>query len=131
MEIDPNGSPPPPPSVPSWTINPGAAPSPSKLSQLAESLKLEHQLVRVPFDHYKKKIRFNHRIVGKELSVVISAVQETGAVGVSGDEAVKRLTSVVSRLQGLKRKLEEGSLTEQLQAQRCRTRLDHLESVDP
>ncbi|KAI4384015.1 hypothetical protein MLD38_009787 [Melastoma candidum] len=119
------------PSVPSRTINPGAAPSSSKLSQLTESLKLEHQFVRVPFDHYKKTIRFNHRIVEKEVSAVISAVNETGADGVSCDEAVEKLTSLVSRLQGLKRKLEERSLTEQLQAQRCRARLDHLESADP
>ncbi|KAJ9175609.1 hypothetical protein P3X46_014150 [Hevea brasiliensis] len=46
------------------------------------------------------------------------------------DDVIQHLTSLVSRLQGLKRKLEEGSRTEHLQAQRCRARLDYLESVD-
>ncbi|GMP68751.1 hypothetical protein ACSBR2_026768 [Camellia fascicularis] len=106
-----------------------AAPS-TKLSQLAESLKLEHQLLRVPFEHYKKTIRANHRIVEKEMSAVISGVSDAAEADMSPDEAVHHLNSLVSRLQGLKRKLEEGSRTEHLQAQRCRARLDHLESAD-
>lgn len=104
----------------------------SKLSsQLTESLKLEHQLLRVPFEHYKKTIRANHRAVEKEVSSVISSVADVAAsADLSKDDAVSHLSSLVSRLQGLKRKLEEGSRTENLQAQRCRARLDHLESVD-
>ncbi|GKV28554.1 hypothetical protein SLEP1_g37588 [Rubroshorea leprosula] len=103
----------------------------SKLSQLTESLKLEHQLVRVPFEHYKKTIRANHRAVEKEVSAVISGVADVAdSADLSKDDAVSHLSSLVSRLQGLKRKLEEGSRTENLQAQRCRARLDHLESVD-
>ncbi|GLT93164.1 hypothetical protein SLE2022_109660 [Rubroshorea leprosula] len=103
----------------------------SKLGQLTESLKLEHQLVRVPFEHYKKTIRANHRAVEKEVSAVISGVADVAdSADISKDDAVSHLSSLVSRLQGLKRKLEEGSRTENLQAQRCRARLDHLESVD-
>ncbi|KAL3523743.1 hypothetical protein ACH5RR_016577 [Cinchona calisaya] len=104
----------------------------SKLTQLAESLKLEHQFLRVPFENFKKTIRANHRIVEKEVSAVISGVAEAAAdAELSRDDAVQQLNSLVSRLQGLKRKLEEGSKTEHLQAQRCRARLDHLESADP
>ncbi|XP_022765266.1 macrophage erythroblast attacher-like isoform X2 [Durio zibethinus] len=103
----------------------------SKLSQLTESLKLEHQFLRVPFEHFKKTIRANHRTVEKEVSAVISSVADVADSNeLSKDDAVLSLTSLVSRLQGLKRKLEEGSQTENLQAQRCRARLDHLESVD-
>nr|GMC96050.1 protein MAEA homolog [Ipomoea batatas] len=112
------------PAVPS-----PAAPS-SKLSQLTESLKLEHQFLRVPFEHYKKTIRSNHRIVEKEISAVISGVGDATDSDLSGDEAAQRLNSLVSRLQGLKRKLEESGRMENLQAQRCRARLDHLESMD-
>ncbi|MCD7463743.1 hypothetical protein HAX54_051312 [Datura stramonium] len=103
----------------------------SKLNQLSESLKLEHQFLRVPFEHYKKTIRANHRIVEKELSAVINGVSDAADSDMSRDDAVHHLNSLVSRLQGLKRKLEEGSRTENLQAQRCRARLDHLESADP
>ncbi|KAJ0458470.1 putative transcription factor interactor and regulator LisH family [Helianthus annuus] len=100
----------------------------SKLTQLTESLKLEHQFVRVPFEHYKKTIRANHRAVEKEISAVVSALPDTNHL--SQDEAVLHLNSLVSRLQGLKRKLEDGSKVEHLQEQRCRARLDHLESAD-
>ncbi|KAK8979382.1 hypothetical protein V6N11_000529 [Hibiscus sabdariffa] len=103
----------------------------SKLSQLTESFKLEHQFLRVPFEHLKKTIRSNHRTAEKDVSAVISSVADvTDSSELSKDDAVLSLTSLVSRLQGLKRKLEEGSRTENLQAQKCRARLDHLESVD-
>lgn len=80
----------------------------SKLTHLAESLKLEHQFLRVPFEHYKKTIRANHRIVEKEVSAVISGVAEAAdSAELSRDDAVKQLNSLVSRLQGLKRKVIE------------------------
>ncbi|KAL4556813.1 hypothetical protein LXL04_034976 [Taraxacum kok-saghyz] len=101
--------------------------SSSKLTQLTESLKLEHQFLRVPFEHYKKTIRANHRVVEKEVSAVMSSLSDAGDL--SQDDAVKHLNSLVFRLQGLKRKLEDGSRAENLQAQRCRARLDHLESA--
>ncbi|CAL1387187.1 unnamed protein product [Linum trigynum] len=136
MEIDsplPNGNSLAASAVP-LPLNPAstvASPAPpSNLSQLTESLKLEHQFARVPFEHYKKTIRANHRAAEKEISSVVSGVSEAAASDLSKDDAVQHLTSLVSKLQGLKRKLEEGSRTENLQAQRCRARLDHLESAD-
>ncbi|KAG5075995.1 hypothetical protein JHK84_057226 [Glycine max] len=124
------------------TANP-APPQSSNLPQLTESLKLEHQFLRVPFEHYKKTLRANHRAVEKEMSAVISGVTEAAAADLSPDDAVNHLNSLVCRLQGLKRKdfysfdflfavlsLEEGSRAEHLQAQKCRVRLDHLESAD-
>ncbi|KAK4385490.1 protein MAEA [Sesamum angolense] len=103
---------------------------PSKLGKLADCLKLEHQFLRVPFEHYKKTIRANHRAVEKEVSAVISGVSDAADSDLSRDDAVSQLNSLVSRLQGLKRKLEEGSRTEHLQAQKCRARLDHLDSAE-
>ena len=78
---------------------------PSKLTQLTESLKLEHQFLRVPFEHYKKTIRANLRAVEKEVSSVISAVNDSADSDISKDDAAQRLTSLISRLQGLKRKV--------------------------
>ncbi|OMP09104.1 hypothetical protein COLO4_05799 [Corchorus olitorius] len=139
MEIDPlpNGSGS-AAATPAETAATTTAPSPasntttaSKLSQLTESLKLEHQFLRVPFEHYRKTIRANQRTVEKEVSAVISSVTDVADSNeLSKADAVLNLTSLVCRLQGLKRKLEEGSRTENLQAQRCRARLDHLESMD-
>ncbi|KAJ4978678.1 hypothetical protein NE237_009458 [Protea cynaroides] len=101
----------------------------SRVTHLAESLKLENQLLRVPFEHLKKSMRANHRIIEKEMSAVTSSVSEAADRDMSKEEAVDHLTSLVSRLQGLKRKLEEGNRTENLQAQRCRARLNHLEAA--
>ncbi|KAI3995288.1 hypothetical protein MKX01_032090 [Papaver californicum] len=99
----------------------------SRLNSLAETLKLEHQFLRVPFEHLKKSIRANHRVVEKEISSVIFTVSNDS---MSKEEAVNHLTNLVSRLQGLKRKLEEGNKAENLQVQRCRTRLDHLDAAE-
>ncbi|KAL0866421.1 hypothetical protein Bca101_045539 [Brassica carinata] len=109
MEIDPatNGNTDAVMAESTLTITPSPPVPASRLSQLTESLKLEHQLLRVPFEHYKKTIRSNHRSLEKEISSVVSSV---------GD------------LAGLKRKLEEGSNVENLQAQRCRARIHHLDS---
>ncbi|KAJ6350152.1 hypothetical protein OIU78_006346 [Salix suchowensis] len=125
MDSLPNGN----STIPTSTTTPPSTALSSKLTQLTESLKLEHQFLRVPFEHYKKTIRTNHRAVEKEISSVISIVNEAADSDISNDDAVQHLTSLVSRLQGLKRKLEEGSRAENLQAQRCRARIDHLESA--
>ncbi|KAG5239770.1 protein MAEA [Salix suchowensis] len=127
MEMDslPNGN----STIPTSNTTPPSTALSSKLTQLTESLKLEHQFLRVPFEHYKKTIRTNHRAVEKEISSVISIVNEAADSDISNDDAVQHLTSLVSRLQGLKRKLEEGSRAENLQAQRCRARIEHLESA--
>ncbi|KAK1396344.1 Macrophage erythroblast attacher [Heracleum sosnowskyi] len=132
MEIDalPNGNSAAATSTPSPATTPAGSVPVSKAGQLSESLKLEHQFLRVPFEHYKKTIRANHRIVEKEMSSVISGVSQAADGELSRDDAVLHLNSLVSRLQGLKRKLEEGNLAEHLQEQRCRARIDHLESVD-
>ncbi|KAL2925769.1 Protein MAEA-like protein [Bienertia sinuspersici] len=77
--------------------------SASKATQLSDSLKLEHQFLRVPFEHYKKTIRCNHRSAEKEVSAVISSV-DSASPDLNRDDAVSHLSSLVSRLQGLKRK---------------------------
>ncbi|KAI7737582.1 hypothetical protein M8C21_020229, partial [Ambrosia artemisiifolia] len=110
------------------TVTTSLQTAPPSSSKLTESLKLEHQFLRVPFEHYKKTIRTNHRIVEKEVSSVISSLPDSSDI--SQYDAVQHLNSLVSRLQGLKRKLEDGSRAERLQAQRCRARLEHLESAD-
>ncbi|KAG2252055.1 hypothetical protein Bca52824_082191 [Brassica carinata] len=50
------------------TITPSPPVPASRLSQLTESLKLEHQLLRARFEQYKKTVRSNHRSMEKEVS---------------------------------------------------------------
>ncbi|KAG2312212.1 hypothetical protein Bca52824_023769 [Brassica carinata] len=116
----------------SVAITPSPPVPASRSSQLTESLKLEHQLLRVTFEHYKKTIRANHRYLEKEVTSIVSSFGNLVADNNDWSKyvAVSRLTSLVSRLQGLKRKLEEGSNVENLQVQRCRARIDYLESAD-
>ncbi|KAF0927494.1 hypothetical protein E2562_033988 [Oryza meyeriana var. granulata] len=110
------------------------SPSPSASSaavgrqtRAAESVRLEHQLVRVPLEALKSTVRTNHRLAEKEIAAVLSSAAV--APGGSGDAAVDNLTSLVSRLHGLKRKMEEGARAEELQVQKCRARLNRLASA--
>ncbi|XP_057866659.2 protein MAEA homolog [Cryptomeria japonica] len=107
---------------------PAAAPQSSirQNDHLTESLKLEDQLMRVPFEHLKKSMRASSRMVEKEMNAVVTGVAEAVERDMSKEEAVQHLTSLVSRLQGLKRKLDESNKSEQLKVQKCRVRLDHL-----
>ncbi|KAG0622789.1 hypothetical protein M758_3G123400 [Ceratodon purpureus] len=94
--------------------------------RITESLKLEHQLVKIPYEHLKKAMRVSTRLVEKEVSAVVAGVADVIDKDMSKEEAVQHLTSLVTRLQGLKRKLDESKQGEQYQVQRCRARLDHL-----
>lgn len=104
MDIVPNGNSVATPTTTTAAVA-GTALS-SKLTQLTESLKLEHQFLRVPFEYYRKSIRANHRIVEKEMSAVISGVTDVAKdADMCRDDAVQHLNSLVFRLQGLKRKV--------------------------
>jgi hypothetical protein len=83
------------------------APSPpARLNDhLSDSLRLEHQLMKVPFEHLKKSMRTSNRTVEKEMNAVMSGVADAAQKDMSKEEAVQHLTSLVSRLQGLKRKV--------------------------
>eukprot|EP00249_Psilotum_nudum_P007998 c20969_g1_i1 orf=314-1543(+) len=97
---------------------------------VAESLKLEHQFMKAPYEHLKKSMRASHRLVEKEVNAVVAGVAEAVAKDFTKEEAVQHLTTLVSRLQGLKRKLDESTKTEQMEVQRSRARLDHLQMLD-
>lgn len=118
-EVVSNGAPSPTAPTPS--------PPPRLNDHIADSLKLEYQLMKVPFEHLKKSMRTSHRLVEKEMNAVVSSVAEAAEKDMSKEEAVQHLTSLVSRLQGLKRKLDESNKCEQTEVQRSKARLDHLE----
>ena len=70
-------------------------------SNLSDTIMQEFQFVKVPFEHYKNTIRPNNRSVKKGISSVISAVDSVSL----NDDTVSHLSSLVSRLHGLKRKV--------------------------
>ncbi|EES17767.1 macrophage erythroblast attacher [Sorghum bicolor] len=117
MAIDtPSPAPPPTPPAPSAAAG--------RQTRAAEAVRLEHQLVRVPLESLRATVRSNHRLAEKEIAAVLSSA--SAAPAESSAAAVDHLTSLVSRLHGLKRKMEEGARVEELQVQRCRARLDRL-----
>ena len=86
-----------------------ASPAPSaaagRQTRAAESVRLEHQLVRVPLEALRATARTNHRLAEKEIAAVLSSASSLAAPGDSASAAaVDHLTSLVSRLHGLKRK---------------------------
>ncbi|KAG8380715.1 hypothetical protein BUALT_Bualt06G0044800 [Buddleja alternifolia] len=100
----------------------------------AEVLSSHHRMLRLPLAYQVALIACDNGLVSGNLLPVIWGCsmldRDLQLSHLSRDEAVHHLNSLVSRLQGLKRKLEEGSSTEHLQAQRCRARIDHLESAE-
>ena len=91
MAID-TPSPPPPPSA-----------AAGRQTRAAEAVRLEHQLVRVPLESLRATARSNHRLAEKEIAAVLSSA--SAAPAESSAAAVDHLTSLVSRLHGLKRKV--------------------------
>eukprot|EP00897_Mesotaenium_endlicherianum_P005360 jgi/Mesen1/4852/ME000244S04028 len=90
--------------------NGSASPSPAPSSAappndtFLDTLKLEHQFLRVPFEHLKKTMRTSSRTAEKELAAVLSGVSDAASKDLSREEAVAQLDALVSRLQSLKRK---------------------------
>lgn len=92
------------------TPSPAAPPTPptpsaaaGRQTRAAESVRLEHQLVRVPLEALRSTVRSNHRLAEKEIAAVVSSA--SAAPAESSAAAVDHLTSLVSRLHGLKRKV--------------------------
>lgn len=97
---------------------------------LSETAKMEQQLLRVPLEHLKKCIRTTSRLVDRDVGAVLAGVSDSVRKDLTREEAVEQLDRLMSRLQGLKRKLDESNKAEQDQAQRCRTRIEHLGLMD-
>ena len=95
MAIDtPSPAPPTPPTPPA---------AGGRQTRAAESVRLEHQLVRVPLEALRSTVRSNHRLAEKEIAAALSSAPAAPAE--SSAAAVDHLTSLVSRLHGLKRKV--------------------------
>ncbi|KAJ6853365.1 macrophage erythroblast attacher-like [Iris pallida] len=105
MDMDSTSSPPngAPSAAAAVSAATDAAATSARLAHLADSLKLEYQFLRVPLEHFRKTIRTNHRSAEREVAAVLSGVGPA-AEGLSREDAVVHLNSLVSRLQGLKRK---------------------------
>ncbi|KAI8813673.1 CTLH/CRA C-terminal to lish motif domain-containing protein [Cladochytrium replicatum] len=85
-------------------------------------ITLEQPLLKVPLEQFRKACRTSARLVEKELGVIGNAVDDLG----SSEDPAKALDNMVTRLQNLKRKLEDSKAEEALYSARTRQRLEHV-----
>ena len=102
----------------------------SKHSTIKE-LELEYGFLRVPFELFNKEFRSSQKSVEKDLSVLEKAVREmmqkATKQNVSPQDQSLFLDKVVTKLRGVKRKLEETDVSELNCLHTCKERLEHLD----
>jgi len=96
----------------------------------AREIELEHGFLRVPFEMLNKEFRSSQKSLEKDLSVLEKAVKEmmqkATKQNVSAQDQVNFLDKVVTKLRGVKRKLDETDVAESSQLDVCKQRMDHL-----
>nr|CAG4708833.1 unnamed protein product [Naegleria fowleri] len=101
-----------------------------KHSTLKE-LEMEFSLLRVPLEMANREFRSSQKSVEKDLGILEKAVREmiqkATKQNVSAQDQSIFLDKVVTKLRGVKRKLEETDVLETNYLNNCRERLDHLE----
>ncbi|CAD7704864.1 unnamed protein product [Ostreobium quekettii] len=89
---------------------------------------IETPLLKVPYESLKRAAKDRKTVVDDASRVLSDLASEGGADlrAMSGEQRVQALDKLVVRLQGIKRKLDEISRTEQECAHKCHVRLRHL-----
>ncbi|KAI9847803.1 MAG: GID complex subunit containing RING finger motif [Sclerophora amabilis] len=99
----------------------------------AEShLLLDQSLLRLPHEFLRKIFKSSQRIVEREREHVVGALKATANFSLAGDTApnsLKSLDSMISRMQGLKRKLESLHDEEKTIHKHSRKRIQHLQDL--
>ncbi|KAK9843527.1 hypothetical protein WJX81_007413 [Elliptochloris bilobata] len=89
---------------------------------------IDAPLIKVPFEALRRTTR-DRKYVVDEMQDVMSALKQSATASCSCEERASVLGQLAERLQGLKRKLDDLSLAEEADAQRCRARLEHLAAL--
>lgn len=89
-------------------------------------------MIKVPYESLKRTTR-DRKYMLEELEGAMAGVSSAASQAAAGatvkDEAVAALDSFISKLQGIKRKLESMGEAESAEAQRCKARLEHLVNI--
>ncbi|KAJ1551384.1 GID complex subunit containing RING finger motif, partial [Cladochytrium tenue] len=85
----------------------------------------------VPLEQFKKAFKNSRKIIEKDLTAVISNAESLmkRPGGTSPGESVKAVDAMITRIQTLKRKLDESKAEEALFVNRSRIRLEHLNEL--
>ncbi|KIY92088.1 Protein fyv10 [Monoraphidium neglectum] len=89
---------------------------------------IEAPLLRVPQEALKRAAKDRKGLID-EASEALAALGPLSDAATSQDEQVAGLDQLVTRLQGLKRKLADVSRAERDEAARCQARLEHLAAL--
>lgn len=94
---------------------------------------IEAPLLRPCFESLKRAAKERKTVVDEIEEMLKAFVADAEAVSTSGSTENARSTvdSLVTRLQGFKRKLQEVSASEAADASRCKARLEHLAQLGP
>ncbi|KAF7592607.1 GID complex subunit containing RING finger motif [Aspergillus hancockii] len=96
-------------------------------------LLLDQPLLRLPHELARKNFKSVQRIVEREREYILPSLKETANASLSNDQTpdqtLAALDSMISRMQGLKRKMESLHQEEKKIHGQSRKRIQHLESL--
>ncbi|KAL1918931.1 uncharacterized protein VTP21DRAFT_2312 [Calcarisporiella thermophila] len=96
-------------------------------------ISLEQPFIKAPFEQIRKTLRTSQRHFEKEFGHLSSNAQElvqrATQDALTKEDAAKAIDTMVMRLQGLKRKLNEVKTEEATYTSRCKVRLDRLQEL--
>lgn len=99
----------------------------------AEShLLLDHPLLRLPHELLRKNFKSSQRAVERDRDYVVTNLKQTANASITGQavpETLVALDGMISRMQGLKRKLEGLHENEMVVQQHSKKRIEHLRDL--
>lgn len=100
---------------------------------LIEVLTQDQPLLRLPHELARRNFKTVQRAVEREKEYVIPALKETASASLSNtqtpDQTLAALDAMISRMQGLKRKMESLQEEEKKIHNQSRKRIQHLETL--
>ncbi|KAJ5270672.1 hypothetical protein N7505_006430 [Penicillium chrysogenum] len=114
------------------TINMAAELTSTKLNPESHII-LDQPLLRLPHELARRNFKTVQRAVEREKEYIIPAIKETAAASLSNtqtpDQTLAALDAMISRMQGLKRKMESLQEEEKKIHNQSRKRIQHLETL--
>lgn len=88
---------------------------------------IDAPLIKVPFESLKRAAKDRKTLIDEAAEATASLKEAPKDAG--AEEHLANLELLLSKLQGIKRKIDDVSKAEKDEAQRCKSRLDHLKAI--
>jgi macrophage erythroblast attacher len=108
------------------------SPLPSQSPILRSVLVQDQPLLRLPHEIARKNFKTVQKNVEREKDVILSSLKSTANASLAGQDAnasIASLDTMISRMQGLKRKMESLREEERVMHQHSRRRILHLQDL--